>query len=46
MTNDQLIKIIADMLQLHGDEDAALELEEAWARLKHELAELNAEVSG
>ena len=25
------------MLQLQGDEDLALELEEAWARAKHEL---------
>lgn len=35
--NDETIKYIADMLQLQGDEDLALELEEAWARMKHEL---------
>ena len=35
--NDETIKYIADMLQLQGDEDTALELEEAWARMKHEL---------
>jgi len=35
--NDETIKIIADMLQMQGDEDMALELEEAWARAKHEL---------
>ena len=35
--NDETIKYIADMLQLQGDEDMALELEEAWARMKHEL---------
>ena len=37
MTNDETIKSIADMLQLQGDEDLALELEEAWTRAKHEL---------
>ena len=35
--NDETIKIIAAMLQMQGDEDLALELEEAWARAKHEL---------
>ena len=35
--NDETIKYIADMLQLQGDEDMALELEEAWAKMKHEL---------
>ena len=35
--NDETIKYIADMLQLQGDEEMALELEEAWARMKHEL---------
>ena len=35
--NDETIKIIADMLQMQGDEDMALELEEAWQRAKHEL---------
>ena len=35
--NDETIKYIADMLQLQGDEDTALELEEAWAKMKHEL---------
>ena len=37
MTNDETIKSIADMLQLQGDEDLALELEEACMRAKHEL---------
>ena len=35
--NDETIKSIADMLQMQGDEDLALELEEAWQRAKHEL---------
>lgn len=35
--NDETIKIIADMLQMQGDEDMALDLEEAWQRAKHEL---------
>ena len=35
--NDETIKRIADILQLQGDEDLALELEEAWMRAKHEL---------
>ncbi len=35
--NDEMIKSIADMLQMQGDEDLALELEEAWMRAKHEL---------
>lgn len=35
--NDETIKSIADMLQMQGDEDLALELEEAWTRAKHEL---------
>ena len=38
--NDETIKYIADMLQLQGDEDTALELEEAWAKMKHELERL------
>lgn len=38
--NDETIKYIADMLQLQGDEDMALELEEAWAKMKHELERL------
>ena len=35
--NDETIKSIAAMLQMQGDEDMALELEEAWQRAKHEL---------
>ena len=35
--NDETIKSIADMLQMQGDEDMALMLEGAWARVKHEL---------
>ena len=42
--NDETIKIIADMLQMQGDEDLALELEEAWARAKHELERVNREL--
>ena len=34
--NDEMIKSIADMLQMQGDEDLALELEEAWQRAKYE----------
>ena len=32
------------MLQMQGDEDLALELEEAWARAKHELERVNREL--
>ena len=42
--NDETIKIIAAMLQMQGDEDLALELEEAWARAKHELERVNREL--
>jgi len=42
--NDETIKIIADMLQMQGDEDMALELEEAWQRAKHELERVNREL--
>ena len=42
--NDETIKIIAGMLQMQGDEDMALELEEAWQRAKHELERVNREL--
>ena len=42
--NDETIKIIADMLQMQGDEDMALELEEAWQRAKHELERVKREL--
>ena len=42
--NDETIKIIADMLQMQGDEDMALDLEEAWQRAKHELERVNREL--
>jgi hypothetical protein len=37
MPNDEIIKRIADMMQLQGYEDEALELEEAWALLKSKI---------